>query len=246
MISDALLLAAKGLAVFPCLPNGKAPATARGFRDATKDPSLICAWWNANPAFNVAVATGPPSGIFVIDVDAEAGLAQLEKRHGVLPPTVESVTPRGGRHVFFRYPPQQEIHNSVGRIAEGVDVRASGGYVLVAPSIVGRRYVWSVDSTDSFAEAPGWLLGLLATAGGNGAVPAEEWCTIIRGVTEGRRNQSATRLAGHLLRHSIDPRVVHELLQVWNAARCHPPLEESEITRVVSSICARELRRRGA
>jgi Bifunctional DNA primase/polymerase, N-terminal. len=69
MIRAALAYARKGLQIFPCQPRAKRPATANGLKDATTDPDRIRAWWHQEPAFNVAVATGAVSGIFVVDVD---------------------------------------------------------------------------------------------------------------------------------------------------------------------------------
>ena len=53
MLGTALTLARKGLAVFPCLPRTKLPATAHGCLDASKDPAVIRDWWQREPAFNV-------------------------------------------------------------------------------------------------------------------------------------------------------------------------------------------------
>ena len=115
------------------------------------------------------------------------------------------------------------------------------------PSVhpTGRRYCWSVDSASTFAAAPEWLLAMVAAAPPqcllqNGGV------SVKNEVEEGQRNVAAARLAGHLLRHSIDAHVVHELLQSWNAMHCRPPLSEAEVSRIIDSIAARELRRRGA
>ena len=85
-----------------------------------------------------------------------------------MPPTVESIMPRG-RHIFFKCE-NGAIRNSAGTIAPGLDVRADGGYVVLPPSIhpSGRPYVWSVDSGDHFAEAPAWLSNLLRGEGDNG------------------------------------------------------------------------------
>src|SRR5262245_51393792 len=94
----ALALAQRGFCVFPIVPLDKVPmAGSHGFKDATRDPQIIEAWWRARPDLNIGVATGAPSGIFVIDVDkGERELRQLEAQHGALPATVESGTPRGG------------------------------------------------------------------------------------------------------------------------------------------------------
>jgi hypothetical protein len=251
MLKTARALAEKGMHVFPCLPRDKRPATSHGLKDATTDPLEIEAWWSQVPDYNVAVVTGAISGVFVVDIDgedAEAELRKLEQEHGQLPATVESITARG-RHLFFRCPKDKAIRNSVGKIAVGVDVRGEGGYVLVAPSVhpSGRRYAWSVDSATTFADAPDWLLSIIAEPAAGVATDVAEWRELVRdGVKEGERNNGISRLSGHLLRRYVDPIVVCEIMQAWNIARCDPPLEPSEVSTIINSICARELARRQA
>ena len=106
MLHTALRLAQKGLAVFPCRSRDKRPATANGLKDATTDPEAIASWWQQDPNFNIAIATGAASGVFVVDVDgidAEATLRRLEVEHDALPPSIEVITARG-RHVYFQMP----------------------------------------------------------------------------------------------------------------------------------------------
>lgn len=254
MIGTALALAARGVHVFPCLPRDKRPATGRGCKDATIDLEIIRQWWHAEPAYNVAAATGGISGIFAIDIDgldAECELRRLEAAHGALPSTVESVTPRG-RHLLFRWP-GKPVRNTTSRIAPGVDSRGDNGYVVMPPSVhpTGRRYCWSVDSASSFAAAPAWLLAKVAeprTGDGNGSTPPaapSEWRALIAdGVDEGQRDNAATRLAGYLLRHHIEPTVALETLRLWNEARCRPPLPMQDIERIADSVARMEARRR--
>jgi hypothetical protein len=131
MIRTAMALAQKGMAVFPCRSRDKRPATANGLKDATTDLDIIRQWWRQEPQFNLAVATGAASGIFVVDVDgldAEVELRRLEGEYSGLPSTVEAITPRG-RHVYFRSP-EVPVRNSASKIAPGIDVRGDGGYVL--------------------------------------------------------------------------------------------------------------------
>jgi hypothetical protein len=64
----AIAYATRGFAVFPCVPRGKVPATPHGCRDATQDLAQITTWWRENLYYNVAVATGPVSGVFVLEV----------------------------------------------------------------------------------------------------------------------------------------------------------------------------------
>jgi bifunctional DNA primase/polymerase-like protein/primase-like protein len=249
MLQNARALAEKGLAIFPCLPRDKRPATPHGLKDATTDLIEIENWWHQNPNYNIAIATGAASGVFVIDLDgadAEAELRKLEaQHHGKLPATVESITGRG-RHLFFKCP-EKQVRNSAGKIAIGIDVRANGGYVIVPPSIhpSGKRYCWSVDSAGTFAAAPEWLLSIVAEPENGTAALVSQWRELVcNDVAEGQRNSSAARLAGYLLRRFIDPIVALELVQSWNATRCSPPLPPEEIIAIVNSICGRELARR--
>ena len=247
VIRTALALAARGFHIFPCRPRDKRPATANGLKDATTDPDIIEAWWRQQPDNNIAIATGAASGIFVVDVDgldAEAALRRLEAEHGALPATVEAITARG-RHIYFKYP-EEPVRNSAGKIGTHIDVRGEGGYVLCPPSVhpSGRRYCWSVDSANSIANAPGWLL-----AKQKGTTVAKtlspEWRVLIEGVGEGARNCSLAKVAGHLLRHNVDAFVTLGLLQAWNAMNCMPPLPAGEVEQIVNSIAGKELRRRG-
>ena len=254
MLRAALQLAERGLAVFPCRPRDKRPATAHGCKDATNDVITIQTWWRENPDCNIGIATGAVSGVFVVDVDgAEAELRRLELQHGELPRTVEAITGReDGRHLYFRCP-SVSVCNTAGKIAEGIDTRGEGGYVLAPPSIhpSGRRYCWSVDSASSFAQAPQWLLDKIAArTDGNGCATATapaEWREIaIKGAVEGRRNVTLAKLTGHLLRRYVDPIIALELLQAWNAKRCSPALPECEVERIIESIAGKELLRRQA
>jgi hypothetical protein len=158
----ALALAAKGLAVFPVAPRAKWPACAHGCLEGTTDPDAINRWWESNPSYNIGVACGVYSNVFVIDIDGgegEAALRKLEAEHAELPATVESITGGGGRHLWFRLP-GIEIKNSVSKLGAKIDIRAGGGFVIAPPSVhaSGREYRWSVDSANSFSEAPGWLI----------------------------------------------------------------------------------------
>jgi hypothetical protein len=248
VLQTALALIRHGLAVFPCRPRTKWPACPHGCKDATLDPEVVTGWWTANPHANIGVATGEISKVFVVDADGTDGQAELRKlecKHGELPPTLQVVTANGVHH-YFKWP-GVPVRNSASKIAPKIDVRGSGGYCLVPPSVhpSGRRYTWSVDSGDTIADAPAWLIGLVADSGGNIANPAEPWCNIVaNGVDEGARDDTAAKLAGHLLRHYIDPVVAYELLLCWNAQRCRPPLPARDVERVIVSVGKKELQRR--
>lgn len=137
LVSRALAYAAAGTPVFPCLPGGKSPITAHGFRDATLDPDCIRVWWSLTPLANIAAPTGHP-GFDVLDVDVRAdgsGWASFRQARaaGLLDGWVRAVrTPSGGLHLHF---PGTEQRNSSVR-GQHLDFRGRGGYVLLPPSLV--------------------------------------------------------------------------------------------------------------
>ena len=252
LLKTALTLASRGLSVFPLLPRDKRPAVPGGLKAATTNPDEIKAWWRDQPDYNVGIATGPTSHVFVVDVDGDDGesaLAKLEAQHTALPATVEAITGRG-RHLYFEWP-NLLVRNSAGKLAPGIDVRGDGGYVVAPPSMhpSGRRYVWSVDSANAFAAAPQWLLGRLTDSPQNGKqapTPPSEWEALVRnGISEGARNASLAKLCGYLLRRHVDPLVALEIVAAVNDARCRPPLSRDEILTIANSIASREIKRRG-
>jgi Bifunctional DNA primase/polymerase, N-terminal/Primase C terminal 1 (PriCT-1) len=256
-LAEAQLVAALGFAkrgchVFPCKIDKK-PITEHGFKDATTDTAQIEAWWRSFPGACIGVATGAVSGFFVLDVDdrhdGDVLLRRLEAAHGELPSTVEVITGGGGRHLYFRYPSGHKIGNSAGRLGDGLDVRGDGGYVIAPPSphASGRCYDWSVDSTDKFADAPGWLLEQIAKparqprTGG----AATDWRTAELGaVGEGARNDTLCRLLGHLMARDVAVDLARQLGHAWNRQCCQPPLPDDEVDRTLTSVLRMEWERR--
>jgi hypothetical protein len=249
IIEAAIALAQRGLSIFPCQPRGKEPATSRGLHDATTDLDRINKWWRAVPDLNIAIATGPASGMWVLDVDGEDGetsLRKLEAEQGALPATVEVITGKG-RHLYFRAG-EQVIRNSAKQVADGIDVRGDGGYVLCPPSIhpSGRAYSWSVDSGNEFADAPDWLLELVsATKDGAKGKPLEHWHQLLtHPLKNGERNSTLTSICGKLLHSGLsDLTLLYDLMLCVNVARCEVPLPEDEIDTLVRSVVRTHLKK---
>ncbi len=106
----ALYYASLGLAVFPLKPKDKAPATSNGCKGATTNVNQIKKWWDKNSDYNIGIATGKISGGLVVidlDEDDEKGkhgyetLKDWQKENGDLPETWQSITGRGGYHLFY-------------------------------------------------------------------------------------------------------------------------------------------------
>jgi putative DNA primase/helicase len=227
-----------------------------GVKDATKSEAVVQRWWARFPDANLAVATGEPSGFDALDVDGEDGEAtvrRFEKDHGEILATVEQISGSGARHVCFAHAPG--LKNGV-KFAPGLDLRTTGGYILVEPSRhrSGRAYAWDAgghpDETP-FALWPAWLLERVPKheekeTADEADVPedvleldeqppdvverARKYLAEIEGAVSGERGHDKTfRAACKIVRGFALPLAqALPLLREWNL-KCKPPWSEKEL-----------------
>lgn len=220
-MNSALTLSVKGWKVFPCSPNSKIPL--KGWTDwegrATDDPDEITRIWSETPDANIGLATGP-SGLLVLDFDAakspqeSSGIENFRNAYPTrkLPGTYTVRTGSGGWHLYYRAT-GLELRNTAGKLAERVDTRAQGGYVLAPGSTInGNAYVVTEHSSPP-ADLPSWLVEELkdkpverrqATPKGDSTVYAlaalRNECTALANMTEGGRNHAANKAAWNVSR----------------------------------------------
>jgi hypothetical protein len=229
--------------VLPLRPREKRPLIPwESLQSAPPSMADIDAWFERWPDANIGIVTGAVSNLVVLDIDPNHGgdvsLERLEQRFAPLPATIAAATGGGGRHLYFAHP-GGFVRNRAG-IAQGIDLRSDGGYVVAPPSVhpSGRRYAWLPGrSPEDVAAAalPRWLI--TASGGLRAKRTLDDWRQLTReGVPEGQRNATIASLTGHLLWHGVDPQVALELLLAWNRVRCRPPLDNDEVARVVQSI----------
>jgi len=111
------------LPIFPC-NLAKEPLTAHGFKDAKRGAR----GWKAWPL--VGFPTGARSGFDVLDVDPR-GREWFDENFDALPTTLAHETQRG-LHLLFKH--AKGLGCSSGKIAEGIDVRSTGGYAIYWPA----------------------------------------------------------------------------------------------------------------
>lgn len=148
MIEQALEYVARGWRVHPLLPRKKEPATKHGFKDATCKVERIKSWWQYNPKYNIGIATGEFSNLFVLDFDPKRGgdaaafISKYAKEIGTTR-YLKVATGGGGVHLYFLMPIGWACGNKTD-LWPGVDVRANSGYVVAPGSIHpnGTPYAW--------------------------------------------------------------------------------------------------------
>src|SRR3989344_5682777 len=202
-------------------------------------------WFSDPNTKGIAVVTGRLSELVVLDIDVAKG-AKTEGMHLLPVPTVK--TGGGGWHYYYQYPKDKEIRNSAGIVGEHIDIRAEGGYVVAPPSLhpSGNLYEWcDVLSPDEIGveEIPKWLLEKTSLFNESKINLTE----IINGVSEGRRNESATSLIGKLLPYLPKnewENLGWQFLLTWNKSN-KPPLPEIELKTTFLSIANAEIQKRG-
>jgi hypothetical protein len=128
------------LPIFRCNLD-KEPLSAHGFKSARRG-----AQWKHWPL--VGFRTGEASGIDVLDIDP-TGRKWLDVNFDALPQTRAHETQRG-LHLLFKHAPG--LRCSSNKIAEGIDIRADGGYAIYWPSTGLLIEDWPI------CEWPDWLL----------------------------------------------------------------------------------------
>lgn len=152
-----------GIPVFPCEVGGKKPITENGFHDSTTDIKQIDLWWGAAD-YNLAFCPAN-ANIFVVDIDPGADPSILPK----FPLTYTVRTPRGGYHYYY----EGMGRTSANKLAQHIDTRGIGGYVLAPPSVVdGNPYYTEKPLT--YAPLPQWIPDALSVADNHVKAAVEE------------------------------------------------------------------------
>jgi hypothetical protein len=241
-----------------CKDIAKHPLTTNGFKDSTTDPEKLKEYFSGDyDQANIGLATGKASGVWVLDVDVLGSLTTLQRQYGTLPRTPTGKTGGNGLHHLFKYPDGVIIPNSQSKVADEIDVRGNGGYVILPPSNhkSGDQYRWLVSPDETpFADAPNWLLTLV-TQETTAAKTASSTLTIGKATTVDERVKlylAKTPPAidgenGHGHTFGVVCRVfelfdistnsddeILALLADWNA-RCEPPWTEKELRQKFNS-----------
>jgi len=162
----------KGLHVMPTASGSKKPITQSGsFKDATNDYDIAMETWQDNEDCNVAIHLGP-SGYFAVNLEnsnsGPSGIQAweyIQAEYGKLK-TLTAITPSGGEHHIFKLPNGISMNSPSNSPVPGIDIVSTGCYILVAPSVIGKKkYRWLNKSGEfeptEIQIAPNWLISII-------------------------------------------------------------------------------------
>lgn len=241
-----------------CNKQAKHPRTRFGHTEATTNERTIKDWWAKYPDANIGMLTGFQTGIFVLDIDLKYGGEQsleylqedykslLKDKYNLLPATLTTFTGSGGRHLYFKFPPDlRDITGSTSEIGEGLDIRANGNYIIAPPSkhISGKRYSWFGVNTP-IEDAPDWLIyelikvkkstvkseKIISKQPSN--LPSDEK------ITEGNRLTHLFKQVSGLVNDYPKEEVLSRAIKKNNEL-FEVPLSQREVVRLVNDVCKR-------
>lgn len=248
-----------------CLCSAKGTCSSAGKHPMKNRESMISdeleaeLFFSRYPDANIGIATGKESGIIVIDEDS-----YKEKKGELgfdLPKTLRQSTGGGGKHHIFRYPKDVVIKNSASSIADAIDVRGDGGFVVAAPSKhkSGKQYEINCEHPE-ISDAPEQLVqhilknqrtSLDATVKEYGVEAVEKFgLTALTHeikerersemafdveIPEGKRNETLFKQACKLQGDGLGDGAVRAAIHEQNAEFCKPMLEYEEVENLVES-----------
>ena len=236
----------------------KRPAVASWtqFQKRLPTEAEVRGWFTQNPDANIGIITGKISNLCVFDLDSDDAQKYAEDQGG-FPLTVKALSSKGP-HYYMTYP-DFEVRPSVNHKLK-IDIRAEGGYIVAPPSIhgSGATYTWekelSIFETNPEFCTP-WMIDFLKKVSKKDepvkkkapnkdnavAIHTEpiknDYAELLKnGCFEKYRNDSATKLVGHLFGKGLEAEEIWELVSNWNATKNTPPLDTSELRDIVNSI----------
>jgi putative DNA primase/helicase len=231
--------------VFPLWPKSKNPMTKRGFLDASTSNSLVSEWWTNTPNANIGGVMG--NGYVCIDFDVDENgaynaldwLSDWESEHGKLPETATAITGRGGMHLFYRV--DHEIKKSENGDIH-VDIRGAGSYAMLAPSVHpnGNTVYWDLDPDEyGFADANELVYKLIDEVQIKKSGNKEKVKVPSRKVKEGEgRNKFLYEQGCSARAKGSDDEMIRIWITELNKQKCSPPLGNSELTKIINSVCS--------
>lgn len=215
-----------------CIKPGKHPLQRNWIQRASVDPDTVREWFGDHPELNVGIV--PRDDLIIVDIDSP------DATDGRFLPLSPAVRTGRGHHLYYR-----GIARKRNNLLPGLDVVANGGMAVAPPSHhhSGSTYAWAdYLSPDDLriAEAPKWLIEALAVADqvedsvlSTGAPLA---VTRSRPIFPRHRNSTIYSIGCSLRSRGFEWHRVANTLKRMNQALCKPPLSDTEMGWIISSV----------
>lgn len=245
----AVALARRGFHVFPIAAGKKAPPRFKDWQQwATRDKHKIQSHWRDNPEDNIGIFTGRFASnghaCLVADIDNKPGkngnasVKKLTAEGCTLPPTLTVLTPTGGWHKV--YVTEHPVKQGVNVLADSVDIRSAGGYIVGPGSTIDGRAYEITDDREP-APAPAWIVDKCGTP----RVRTEAAQEPIKGVDPDAaaaraihylENEAPThddpdayKVACRVKDFGVDVDTAIHLMQEYWDPRCEPPRSDNTV-----------------
>lgn len=258
LLDQAIKYLEIGFSVIPIRHGDKKPLIKwEEYQKRKATIAELISWWTTYPNANIGIVTGEISNLFVVDVDTEEGNENLNALgfESIITPTVK--TPRGGQHLYFRYPQGSNITIGAGKI-KGTDFRGNGGFVVAPPSLNGngKHYEWVIGlETDIASSLPDVYLksisnkdkyiikgGIIRGGDDKGIDQSLQSEQSLQFLQEGQRDQSLFHVANCLAKGGLEKNLAYKVIEIIGN-NCNPPFPRNESYTKVDSAFERVKRR---
>lgn len=261
--SCALFVTRQGYQVFPLKKQSKQPLLSHWQEIATTSEDTIVEWAHRYPDHNCGIITG--TNLFIIDWDGidpdeiDAKIRELQVVLGTF--EVGTLVKTGRGYQLYCDPSGFDIRNNCKRLANYIDVKGAGGFVVGPGSIHpnGTRYEFVDPRTfeagiklTKLSEAA--LQYIVSLQGVTNAIGADDDTCLRAASSENRAAGSALDYAkpipvgsrnvtlfkvGSYYRevHALQTDGIYLILNGINEFDCETPLDDSELMTIAKSCC---------
>ncbi len=232
---NARQLSKVGLCPIPC--GGEENKTPIGikWKNLSKRPGkdFLSKLIEKHSTANIGILTGKLSGVTIVDIDDPEIVDAMQDRFGDT--LIVTSTPSGGVHLWYRWTDERSRNLR----SEGlkVDIKATGGFIVVPPSFRPSTGVPYRLIKGSFAD-----LGNLQPIKPNSLEERPTAVVGLRGIGKGRRNNTIFLRLLREVKHTDDIEALLDVAQMINSDHTEEPLPDSEILGIVRSVWSIEVR----
>jgi len=241
LVMAALIYADLGWSVIPIQPDKKAPCIKwKSFQNERATKEQVRTWWKRYPEARIGVVTGKISDLVVVDFDSQEARPSLENAVGKLPVSIMQKTGRGF-HAFFKYPVEKNGFKTCSNYngLKGVDLKADGGYIIVAPSPYDSEKYYKWENINPAVEGTGKLSGMTKEMvrffnQDSDKTSVSNKRPSIDGVQKGERDNAVFNYARSLKKKGLTLEEA-EILVLEKAKNCQPPFSINEAIKCLKS-----------